>query len=169
MAQAVVTQTNLFHSASFAGTRVVLRQVSPESEHIYDFIIALHKHSSGDYAALAKEAGLSSEEIGAYLNYAAQFLGNLGNYKSFGDSKFVPRLDARQLRGRASASLGSRPCIQTDGAQPASNGSRRLPLPRRRREALVRLGATLTAVLSNPSFLSATAAFTALYPLWHLA
>ncbi|KAH7130666.1 peptidase family M49-domain-containing protein [Dendryphion nanum] len=90
--------------ASFAGTRVVLRQISPESEPIYDFIIALHKHSSGDYTALAKEAGLSTEEINAYLNYAAQFLGNLGNYKSFGDSKFVPRLEAQQLKALATVS-----------------------------------------------------------------
>jgi hypothetical protein len=64
--------------ACFAGTRVVLRQVSPESEHIYDFIVALHKHAKGDYATLAKDTGLSQEEIDAYLNYSAQFLGNLG-------------------------------------------------------------------------------------------
>ncbi|KAF1911734.1 peptidase family M49-domain-containing protein [Ampelomyces quisqualis] len=90
--------------ACFAGTRIVLRQVSAESEHIYDFIIALHKHSKSDYSALAKEAGLSQEEIDAYLNYAAQFLGNLGNYKSFGDSKFVPRLEPRQLKALATVS-----------------------------------------------------------------
>ena len=33
--------------ASLAGTRVNLRQVSPESEAIYDFILALHKESNG--------------------------------------------------------------------------------------------------------------------------
>jgi dipeptidyl-peptidase-3 len=87
--------------ACFAGTRIVLRQVSVESEPIYDFIVTLHKHGKGDYAALAKEAGLSQEEIDAYLSYAAQFLGNLGNYKSFGDSKFVPRLEPRQLKALA--------------------------------------------------------------------
>ncbi|KAH9865367.1 hypothetical protein J1614_008950 [Plenodomus biglobosus] len=87
--------------ACFAGTRIVLRQCSPESESIYDFIVALHKHSKGDYPALAKDAGLSKAEIDEYLNYAAQFLGNLGNYKSFGDSKFVPRLEPRQLKALA--------------------------------------------------------------------
>lgn len=35
--------------ACFAGTRVVLRQVSEESEAIYDFIIALHKACGGKY------------------------------------------------------------------------------------------------------------------------
>ncbi|KAF2869908.1 peptidase family M49-domain-containing protein [Massariosphaeria phaeospora] len=90
--------------ACFAGSRIVLRQISPESEPIYDFIIALHKHSSGDYQALAKEAGLSQEDLDAYLNYTAQFLGNLGNYKSFGDSKFVPRIEPRQLKALATVS-----------------------------------------------------------------
>ena len=33
--------------ASFAGTRINLRQVSPESEPIYDFILALHEQSKG--------------------------------------------------------------------------------------------------------------------------
>lgn len=92
------------YSASFAGTRIVLRQCSPEAEPIYDFIITLHKHCSGDYAALAKEAGLSDEELKDYLDYAAQFLGNLGNYKSFGDSKFVPRIDAKRLAALAKVS-----------------------------------------------------------------
>jgi dipeptidyl-peptidase-3 len=90
------------YRASFAGTRVVLRQVSPESEPIYDFIITLHKHCSGDYSALAKQAGLNNSELQAYLDYAAQFLGNLGNYKSFGDSKFVPRLEPKRLLALAS-------------------------------------------------------------------
>jgi dipeptidyl-peptidase-3 len=92
------------YRACFAGTRIVLRQCSAESEHIYDFIIALHKHCKGDYSAIAKEAGLSQDEIDAYLNYAAQFLGNLGNYKSFGDSKFIPRLEPRQLKALATVS-----------------------------------------------------------------
>jgi dipeptidyl-peptidase-3 len=34
-------------------------------------------------------------------------LGNLGNYKSFGDSKFVPRLEPRQLKALATVSKGT--------------------------------------------------------------
>ena len=82
----------------------MLRQVSPESEHIYDFIIALHHYFRGDWKALQKEAGLSDDELAAFLDYSAQFLGNLGNFKSFGDSKFVPRLDERQLKALAAVS-----------------------------------------------------------------
>nr|POE50155.1 dipeptidyl peptidase 3 [Quercus suber] len=33
-----------------------------------------------------------TEDLTHFLNYAAQFLGNTGNFKSFGDSKFIPRL-----------------------------------------------------------------------------
>ena len=49
-------------SACFAGTRIVLRQVSPESEHIYDFIIALYKHGKGDLKKVQKDAGLSDDD-----------------------------------------------------------------------------------------------------------
>ncbi|PNS19717.1 hypothetical protein CAC42_7684 [Sphaceloma murrayae] len=83
--------------AAFSGTRIVLRQVSPESEPVYDFIIALHKAADGNYATLQKKAGLSDEDLKHYLSYAAQFLGNGGNYKSFGDSKFIPRLAPEKL------------------------------------------------------------------------
>ena len=50
---------------------------------------------------MASDAGLSETEIKAFLDYAAQFLGNAGNYKSFGDSKFIPRLEPRQLKALA--------------------------------------------------------------------
>ncbi|KAK0645332.1 Dipeptidyl peptidase 3 [Lasiodiplodia hormozganensis] len=87
--------------ACFAGTRIVLRQISPESEHIYDFIVTLHRHYNGDWKKAQKDAGLSDDELNAFLDYAAQFLGNAGNYKSFGDSKFIPRLESRQLKALA--------------------------------------------------------------------
>ena len=38
--------------AALSGTRVNLRQVSLESEAIYDFIIALHKSCNGTYSTL---------------------------------------------------------------------------------------------------------------------
>lgn len=78
--------------ASFAGQRVVLAQVSPESIPLYDLILELHKTCKGDYKQLVDKSGASQEDVQLYLEYAAQFLGNSGNYKSFGDSKFIPRL-----------------------------------------------------------------------------
>lgn len=65
--------------------------MSPESEPIYDLIIALQEHCNGDWASLAKDAGVSNDEMQYILQYFTQFLGNLGNYKGFGDVKFIPR------------------------------------------------------------------------------
>lgn len=65
--------------------------MSPESEPIYDFIIALHTASNGDWKDLGQKAGVAEEDVTLFLQYSAQFLGNGGNYKSFGDSKFIPR------------------------------------------------------------------------------
>ena len=62
--------------------------MSPESESIYDFIIHLHKAFDGDWEKVREKSGITAEELSAFLDYAAQFLGNCGNYKSFGDSKF---------------------------------------------------------------------------------
>ncbi|KAL8661151.1 MAG: hypothetical protein Q9202_005866 [Teloschistes flavicans] len=89
--------------AAFLGSRIVLRQVSPESEAIFDFIITLHKSCNGDWSKLQKEAGVGDEALRSFLNYATQFLGNLGNYKGFGDSKFIPRCPPETIDALASA------------------------------------------------------------------
>jgi dipeptidyl-peptidase-3 len=88
--------------AAFEGTRVTLRQISPESEPIYDLIIALYKASNGDWQGLAEKTGVSTEDLRFFLEYAAQFLGNNGNYKGFGDSKFIPRISPDALKALAS-------------------------------------------------------------------
>lgn len=78
--------------AAFSGTRATLRQVSPESEPIYDFILSLYKAVDGNWQSLTERVGVTSEDLTSFLQFAAQFLGNCGNYKGFGDSKFVPRV-----------------------------------------------------------------------------
>lgn len=90
--------------AAFAGTRIVLRQISPESEPIYDLILALHKSAKGDWNALAKQAGIEEDEVTRFLEYAAMFLGNNGNYKSFGDAKFIPRCSEKSVAALAATS-----------------------------------------------------------------
>jgi len=90
--------------ASFAGTRIVLRQLSPESEPIYDLIVSLHKSCNGDWKALQSKAGIEESELTHFLEYAAMFLGNTGNYKSFGDSKFIPRCKPESVAALASTS-----------------------------------------------------------------
>ena len=44
-----------------------------------------------------QEAGLSDQEITAYLVYCSGFYGNMGNYKGFGDSKFVPNMEEERM------------------------------------------------------------------------
>ncbi|VEU19951.1 DEKNAAC100712 [Brettanomyces naardenensis] len=85
-----------FSKAGHWGTRAVLRSVSPESEDIYDLILTIHRAVKGNYSAL--EVDLGKEAVQQYLEYASQFLANLGNYKSFGDVKFVPRIPLTDLK-----------------------------------------------------------------------
>ena len=88
--------------AAFLGSRIILRQCSPEAESIYDYIIALHEHCDGAWAQIANEANVSEEDLYSFLQYAAQFLGNLGNYKGFGDVKFIPRCSPQILQNLTS-------------------------------------------------------------------
>lgn len=85
-----------FVQASHLGSRAVLRSVSKESESIYDLILDLHRHVAGDYSGLKSSVG--DDVVVGYLEYASQFLSNLGNYKSFGDAKFIPRIDQSQFK-----------------------------------------------------------------------
>ncbi|KAJ9606867.1 hypothetical protein H2200_008877 [Cladophialophora chaetospira] len=84
--------------ASFHGTRVTLAQVSPESPLIYDLILALHRACHGDYKKLSNDTSVSASDVALWLEYSAQFLGNTGNYKGFGDSKFIPRISPEALK-----------------------------------------------------------------------
>ena len=90
--------------ASFNGARIVARQISPESEAILDLILALHDTSGGDWKALQAKARISDDELEHFFSYTAQFLGNNGNYKSFGDSKFIPRCSEATFAALASTS-----------------------------------------------------------------
>lgn len=83
---------------SFWGTRAVLRSVSPESETIFDLILLIHAtlDSPSTNEQYIEKLGLEKPTV-AYLEYASQFLSNLGNYKSFGDKKFVPKMEKKDM------------------------------------------------------------------------
>ena len=66
--------------AAWNGTRIILRQTSPEANDIFDLIIALHVASNGDWLALENITDISHDEMSAWLDYAATFLSNIGNY-----------------------------------------------------------------------------------------
>lgn len=93
--------------ASHWGTRAVLRSVSPESETIYDLILGVHSalNSPDSNEAYQKALGeaAGAEAVTQYLEYASQFMSNLGNYKSFGDKKFIPKLEQDQFRAIVAA------------------------------------------------------------------
>ena len=103
-------------SASHLGTRIVLRQTSPESEPTFDFILALYKSCNGDWQALRTKSGVSEDELTYFLQYATQFLGNTGNYKSFGDSKFIPRCSEAVFTALAAT------CPEAEAYYKAANG-----------------------------------------------
>jgi dipeptidyl-peptidase-3 len=71
----------------------VLLQTSPESPDIFRLVMRLAR--AQDTAALreaAVAAGVTEQEVTAYFVFSSGFLSNMGNYKGFGDSKFVPNL-----------------------------------------------------------------------------
>ena len=70
---------NFESSAAWLGTRIILRQVSPESSSIFDFVIELHRTCSGDWNSLIGD-DLGDHDLQNILTYMATFLSNMGNY-----------------------------------------------------------------------------------------
>lgn len=66
--------------ASWYGTRIILRQTSPESCAIFDLIISLHRLCGRDWGQLSQQLAIHKTEMEAFLDYAACFLSNIGNY-----------------------------------------------------------------------------------------
>ncbi|XP_008820495.1 dipeptidyl peptidase 3 isoform X1 [Nannospalax galili] len=84
--------------AAWYGGLAVLLQTSPEAPYIYSLLSRLFRAQDPDQLrqhALAE--GLTEEEYQAFLVYAAGVYSNMGNYKSFGDTKFVPNLPKEKL------------------------------------------------------------------------
>jgi len=84
--------------ASWFGGFIVLFQTSLESPDIF---LLLHSINTAEtienLKKNAKDVGLTEQEFTAYLLYSSGVYGNMGNYKGFGDSKFVPDLDVEQF------------------------------------------------------------------------
>ncbi len=70
--------------AAWSGTRIILRQVSPESNSIYDLVMQLYEtcknQFQGKWHVLADVCKVSRADVDAFLRYAAIFLSNIGNY-----------------------------------------------------------------------------------------
>ncbi|KAB5563119.1 peptidase family M49-domain-containing protein [Coniochaeta sp. 2T2.1] len=106
--ESLTTQEKLYayhmSRAAWHGTRIILRQVSPESIDIYDFVIELHNSCSGNWQELVESGHASRAEVDALLNYCATFLSNVGNFYGQGDQKFIPSVSVECLQRLAKRS-----------------------------------------------------------------
>ncbi|KAH6890266.1 peptidase family M49-domain-containing protein [Thelonectria olida] len=89
--------------SAWFGARVILRQVSPESSTIFDFILELYHTCSGAWPSLIGP-DVSSDDLQRFLIYAATFLSNVGNYYGSGDQKFICGVDGTILQKLAARS-----------------------------------------------------------------
>lgn len=109
--------THWMSKACWQGSLVVLDQVSPESPKIFDMLQKLFTacpaksfrstvtgKASGEPCAkkpkveTADGAKITDTDVDAFLQYAAVFYNNMGNYVSFGDTKFVPGVEKTKFR-----------------------------------------------------------------------
>ncbi|XP_013399132.2 dipeptidyl peptidase 3 [Lingula anatina] len=91
--------------AAFNGGLIVLLQTSPESPGIYLLFQKLFRAQSlSDLKELALKTGLTEAEYEGLLIYAAGVYSNMGNYKSFGDSKFIPTVPKEKFKSLVFAS-----------------------------------------------------------------
>ncbi|KAI1502712.1 dipeptidyl peptidase III [Biscogniauxia marginata] len=89
--------------ACWYGSRIVLRQTSPEAEGIFDFILELHRGCSGRWEVLL-DRGVKQENLDAWLKFAGMFLSSLGNYYDDGRRKAIPDVPKDALLKMASIS-----------------------------------------------------------------
>ncbi|KAI0320104.1 aflatoxin-detoxifizyme [Amylostereum chailletii] len=80
--------------ASWAGARIILGQWTPYNENLFDLLILTFSDNGllVDLDGLKSKADLSDEDWEDVLQCSVQVLSNLANYKSFGFTKFVPRV-----------------------------------------------------------------------------
>lgn len=81
--------------ANWFGSRIILNQSSHHSQLIFNWILIIFNNSHGnntltDLSSLQQNAGLNDVEFNHILDYSAQILSNLSEFKSFGSVKFIP-------------------------------------------------------------------------------
>lgn len=80
--------------ASWEGSKICLLQTSVESAPLFAVLQQVFAGEGGVEAvkAAALAAGVSEDEWTAFLAFAATVYANMGNFRSFGDSKVMPSL-----------------------------------------------------------------------------
>ena len=69
-----------FARAAWHGSRIIMRPVSSESPEIFDFIVDLYHACGGKWDILVAQCNITFEELTSFVEYAAMFLCNLGNF-----------------------------------------------------------------------------------------
>jgi dipeptidyl-peptidase-3 len=83
--------------ASWAGARIIQGQWTSQARDLYDLLILIFTDVRGamaDITALQNSSRLPSSDWDDLLQYTIQVLSNLVNFKTFGFTKFVPRVPA---------------------------------------------------------------------------
>lgn len=87
--------------ASWAGVPIIQGQWSPHAQDLFKLILLVFSSEKGKFADLneiKKQSGVSDEAWLWALEYSAQVASILLNYKSFGFSKFVPRVSPSDFK-----------------------------------------------------------------------
>ncbi|CAG8768538.1 1884_t:CDS:2, partial [Acaulospora colombiana] len=87
--------------ASWAGARIIQAQWTPQAPDLYDLLVLVFTNEEGkcvNFDKLKEDSQSSEEQWKHALSYAAQVFGNLLNYKSFGFTKFVPRIKINDFK-----------------------------------------------------------------------
>ena len=83
--------------ASWRGALICFEQVSNESPTILQLILGIYSTNPVDLRKQANRRGVSDADLLELERYSAMFLSNTGNYLSFGDTKFVPRISPQKV------------------------------------------------------------------------
>lgn len=82
-----------------------MRQISPESPGIFDFIMDLHHACGGQWNMFVEQCHITTEELDAFLEYAGMFLCNLGNfYVSFKGLLLLTSTELSRVKATKSSS-----------------------------------------------------------------
>lgn len=80
LAQRNILYAHHLSRASWHGTRIILRQTSPEGPESFNSILELHKACGGEWNSLADQGCDSRDELNDFLEFSGLFLSNLGSY-----------------------------------------------------------------------------------------
>ncbi|KAK0476103.1 aflatoxin-detoxifizyme [Armillaria novae-zelandiae] len=98
--------THYLTEASWAGARIIQAQWTEQATDLYDLLILTFSADGklADLNALKTSSGLSDDDWEALTEYTVQVLSNLVNYKTFGFTKIIPRVDTDKFEAVVKAS-----------------------------------------------------------------